>query len=119
MARKLRVQYPGAVYHVLNRGYRREAIFPEDEDRRQFLATLGQACGQTGWLVPALCLMPNHFHPVIETPRASLAAGMKWLLGREGRKPPEMQNSRTDPFPEDEIINGSHFLHFFQRSEWS
>jgi REP element-mobilizing transposase RayT len=81
MARKLRVEYPGAVYHLMNRGDRREPIFRDDEDRERFLCTLGEACGKTGWEVHALCLMPNHFHLVVETPRGNLVAGMKWLLG--------------------------------------
>lgn len=81
MARKLRVQYPGAIYHVMNRGDRREPIFKDDEDRQLFLKSLDQACGKTGWHVHAYCLMPNHFHLVLETPNANLVAGMKWLLG--------------------------------------
>ena len=62
MARKLSVQYPGAIYHVMNRGDRREAIFSDAEDHRRFLETLGEACAKTGWQVPAYCLMLNHFH---------------------------------------------------------
>lgn len=81
MSRKLRVEYEGAIYHVMNRGDRREAIFLDAEDRKSFIATLGQACAKTGWHVHALCLMGNHFHLVIETPQANLVAGMKWLLG--------------------------------------
>ena len=81
MARKLRVQYPGAIYHVLNRGDRREPIFRSDQDRLLFLETLSQACQKTGWQVHALCLMSNHFHMVVETPNANLVAGMKWFLG--------------------------------------
>jgi len=81
MARKLRVQYPGAIYHLMNRGDRREPIFKDDEDRRRFLETLGQACAKTGWQVQAYCLMLNHFHLVVETPKANLVAGMKWFLG--------------------------------------
>jgi REP element-mobilizing transposase RayT len=81
MARKLRVQYPGAIYHVMNRGDRREPIFKDDADRQRFLETLGQACIKTGWQVHAYCLMPNHFHLVVETPEANLVAGMKWFLG--------------------------------------
>ncbi len=81
MARKLRVQYPGAIYHVMNRGDRREPIFQDDKDRQLFLQTLGEACEKTGWHVHAWCLMPNHFHLVIETPKANLVAGMKWFLG--------------------------------------
>jgi REP element-mobilizing transposase RayT len=81
MARKLRVEYPGGIYHVMSRGDRREPIFNDDQDRELFLETLGQACAKTGWQVHAYCLMPNHFHLVIETPQANLVAGMKWLLG--------------------------------------
>ncbi len=76
MARKLRVQYPGAIYHVMNRGDRREPIFLTDSDRELFLETLSQACEKTDWLVHAWCLMSNHFHLVVETPRANLVAGM-------------------------------------------
>jgi putative transposase len=81
MARKLRLEYPGAIYHVLNRGDRREPIFRTDQDRRLFLETLAQTCRKTDWQVPALCLMSNHFHLVVETPGANLVAGMKWFLG--------------------------------------
>ena len=55
MARKVRIQYAGAVYHVMNRGDRREAIFGDDKDRELFLSTLGQACRKTGWQVHAYC----------------------------------------------------------------
>src|ERR1035438_10099662 len=81
MARKVRIQYPGAIYHVMNRGDRREAIFEDDEDRERLLQTLTQACEKTGWQVHAYCLMRNHFHLVIETPQPNLVVGMKWLLG--------------------------------------
>src|ERR1039458_1130885 len=95
MARKVRIQYAGAIYHVMNRGDRREAIFEDDEDRERrraglseddedrerLLETLTQACQKTGWQVHAYCLMRNHFHLVIETPQPNLVVGMKWLLG--------------------------------------
>ncbi|HEX5400420.1 MAG TPA: transposase [Verrucomicrobiae bacterium] len=81
MPRKLRVEYEDAIYHVMNRGDRREPIFEDDQDREIFLATLGEACAKTGWQVHALCLMPNHFHLVVETPQPNLVAGMKWFLG--------------------------------------
>ena len=80
MARKLRVQYEGAIYHVMNRGDRREDIFDNDSDRELFLKTLGEACAKTAWRIHAYCLMHNHFHLVVETPRANLVAGMKWFL---------------------------------------
>jgi putative transposase len=81
MARKLRVEYEGAIYHVLNRGDRREPIFKSDADRQLFLTTLDQCCKRTGWEVHAYVLMPNHFHLVVETPQANLVDGMKWFLG--------------------------------------
>ena len=55
MARKLRIQYPGALYHVMNRGDRREAIFEDDQDRHRFLSTLGETCAKTDWQVHAFC----------------------------------------------------------------
>ena len=81
MARQLRLEYAGAVYHVMSRGDRQEAIFLDDEDRRRFLKTLGEACEKAGWQVHAYCLMGNHFHLVMETPQPTLVAGMKWFLG--------------------------------------
>ena len=81
MARKLRIEYPGAIYHVMNRGDRREAIFHDDRDRELFVATLAEACGKAEWQVQAYCLMGNHFHLVVETPKGNLVAGMKWFLG--------------------------------------
>jgi putative transposase len=81
MARQLRLEYAGAIYHVMSRGDRQEEIFWDDEDRRRFLKTLGEACERAGWEVHAYCLMGNHFHLVVETPQPTLVAGMKWFLG--------------------------------------
>jgi putative transposase len=81
MPRALRIQYPGAIYHVINRGDRREPIFRDDVDRRRFITTLGEVCAKTDWQVHAYVLMPNHFHFVVETPNPNLVAGMKWFLG--------------------------------------
>src|SRR5438105_6821022 len=79
MARKARVEFAGAIYHVLDRGDRREAIFEDDEDRREFIGTLGEACARTGWRVHAFVLMSNHYHLLVETPEANLVAGMRWF----------------------------------------
>lgn len=81
MPRKPRIEYPGAVYHVLSRGNRQEAIFADPRDYRVFLETLGDACGRCGWRVHAFVLMGNHYHLLLETPEANLVAGMKWLQG--------------------------------------
>src|SRR5258707_4245890 len=72
MARKLRVEYLGAFYHVMNRGDRGKPIFRDAEDRQAFIDTLSEACAKTGWQVHALCLMGNHFHLIIETPQSNL-----------------------------------------------
>jgi REP element-mobilizing transposase RayT len=79
MARGLRIQFPGAYYHVMARGNRREAIFLDDEDRRFFLHALGQACQMTGWRIHAWILMNNHYHLFVETPEPNLVSGMQWL----------------------------------------
>jgi REP element-mobilizing transposase RayT len=80
MPRKLRVEFPGAIYHVMSRGDRREDIFRDDVDRQDFLKTLAEACTKTDWQVHAYCLMGNHSHLVVEMPEANLVAGMRWLL---------------------------------------
>jgi REP element-mobilizing transposase RayT len=79
VARQLRIEYEGAIYHLLNRGDRREDIFQGDADRKLFLATLAEVCAKTGWQVHAYCLMGNHYHLVVETPQANLVAGMSWF----------------------------------------
>lgn len=81
MPRPLRIEYPGAIYHVMNRGDRREAIYRDDEDCATFLRTPGEACGKTGWQVHAWCLMGNHFHLVLETTQANLVAGSAGCSG--------------------------------------
>jgi putative transposase len=68
-------------YHVMNRGDHQEPIFRGTRDRRLFLKTLGEACAKSDWQVHAGCLMGHHFHWVVETPKANLVEGMKWLLG--------------------------------------
>jgi putative transposase len=79
MPRKLRIQFAGAVYHVLDRGDRREEIFRDDADRKRFLDTLAEACERTGWRIHAYVLMSNHYHLLLEMPEPNLAAGMKWF----------------------------------------
>jgi putative transposase len=78
--RQLRIDFAGAIHHVMSRGDRRENIYIDDVDRQDFLKTLAEACQKTDWQVHAYCLMRNHFHLVVETPHANLADGMHWLL---------------------------------------
>ncbi len=81
MPRKPRIEFAGAVYHVMSRGNRQDAIFLDDRDCETFLDTLAEACGRTGWRVHAFVLMGNHYHLLLDTPQANLVAGMKWLQG--------------------------------------
>lgn len=81
MARPLRIQFPGAVYHVMARGDRGQEVVRDDQDRRRWLETLGDACVKTGWRVHAFVLMDNHYHLLLETPEPNLVDGMKWLQG--------------------------------------
>jgi REP element-mobilizing transposase RayT len=80
MARQLRIEYPGAIYHVMSRGDRKDPIFLDDGDGHDFIKTLAEACQKTGFEIHSYCLMKNHFHLVVETPEGNLAAGMRWLL---------------------------------------
>ena len=81
MPRQLRIEYPGAHYHVMSRGDRRQAIYRDDKDRIRFLETLEECCDKTGWLIHAYVLMGNHYHLLLETPEANLVTGMKWFQG--------------------------------------
>lgn len=79
MPRALRIEFAGAVYHVMARGQRRAAIVLDDEDRRQWMSTLEEAVIRSGWKLLAYALMGNHYHLLIETPQPTLVSGMKWL----------------------------------------
>jgi REP element-mobilizing transposase RayT len=81
MARPIRIQYPGAVYHVMARGNQGGEVFHDAPDRQTFLASLGEACAKTGWRIYAYVLMANHYHLLVETPEPNLVEGMKWLQG--------------------------------------
>ena len=81
MARPLRLEFPGAVYHITARGDRREPIFLDDEDRLRFIDLLSREVKQQGWLLFAFCLMDNHYHLLLETPQPNLVRGMRRLNG--------------------------------------
>ena len=74
MARKLRVEYPGAIYHAMNRGDRREPIFKDDLDRRRFVETLSELCTKTSWQVHAYCLMERLNNHTARNDALALAA---------------------------------------------
>jgi REP element-mobilizing transposase RayT len=81
MARPLRIEYAGAVYHVTSRGNARRPIFKDDKDRESFLNTLKRVNDRYHWLCHAYCLMNNHYHLVVETPEGNLSKGMRQLNG--------------------------------------
>lgn len=81
MGRAPRIEYSGALYHVMSRGNRQENIFLDDKDFHLFLETLEEACERTGWLIHAYVLMSNHYHLLLETPHPNLVDGMRWLQG--------------------------------------
>ena len=81
MARPLRIEYPGALYHVTSRGDRQEPIFDDDRDRTAFLNILGDVVSRFRWQCHAYCLMGNHYHLMIETPEGNLTKGMRQLNG--------------------------------------
>ena len=81
MARPLRLEFPGAVYHITARGDRKEAIFEDDNDRLAFIERLAREVNQQGWLLYAFCLMDNHYHLLLETPEPNLVRGMRRLNG--------------------------------------
>jgi putative transposase len=81
MARPLRIEYDGALYHITSRGNARKAIFKDDEDREAFLEILHSTNVRYNWLCHAYCLMDNHYHLIIETPDGNLSRGMRQLNG--------------------------------------
>lgn len=81
MARPLRLAFPHAVYHVTSRGNARQKIVRDDQDRQAWLSVLGHVIDRFGWLCHAYCLMDNHYHLLVETPRANLSLGMRQLNG--------------------------------------
>ena len=81
MARPLRIEYEGAVYHVTSRGNERKPIFKEDTDRSLFLDILHKVNKRYNLLCHAYCLMDNHYHLIIETPEGNLSKGMRQLNG--------------------------------------
>src|SRR5882672_8831382 len=81
MARPLRIEFPGAVYHVTSRGDRREPIFVDDEDRRILLDLVGQALSRFDAQMLAYCLMGNHYHFVVHTRKANLSLLMRHING--------------------------------------
>ena len=80
MARRLRIQYFDAIYHVMARGNGRHDIVEDDTDNGRLVACLEGAVRRSGWVLYAFVLLPNHLHLVLKTPRPNLAKGMQLSL---------------------------------------
>jgi len=81
MTRPLRIEYPGALHHVMSRGDNKQGIFLNDHDRERFFDIYSDIVDRLGWATFAWCLMGNHFHLVVETPDPNLSEGMRLLNG--------------------------------------
>lgn len=81
MARPLRIEYAGALYHVTSRGDGQEDIYLDDKDREIYLDVLQEVCERYNWVIHAYCLMSNHYHLLLETPDSNLSKGMRQLNG--------------------------------------
>src|SRR4051794_38783584 len=86
MARKPREEAEGAVHHVFNWGNNKQLLYRDDADRAGYLALLALVTVWTGWRCLAYCLMDNHMHLLVETPKANLGVGMQRLHGKYGRE---------------------------------
>ena len=121
MARKLRVQFPGAIYHVTIRGVERRALFLDDDDRERFLSRLADGVDLDGAHLYLYCLMSNHVHLVVETPRANISQFMQRLqtaytiyFNLRHNRAGHLMQDRFDSVPvagDDYLFNLSRYVH--------
>jgi hypothetical protein len=81
MARKPRLEFEGAIYHIINRGNYREVVFGTKGVAGAFKKALIEAAEKYQWVIHAYVVMSNHFHLAVETPEGNLVSGMAWLQG--------------------------------------
>jgi len=122
MPRRLRIEFDGAIYHVMTRGNARQDIVQDDDDRRRLLDDLGRAVTRNGWQLLCFVVMSNHFHLLLKTPRPNLARGMQgllssyahWCLRRRGRPGHLFQGRYKAELIEDESYywTVSRYIHF-------
>lgn len=121
MARKLRLEFAGACYHVLNRGNYRRDLFAGRGAAEAFVCCLGEAAERFGWRVHAFVVMRNHFHLAVETPEPNLSAGMRWLQGtwavrfnrlrREAGRPFQGRYKALYVEPGTPLAQVAHYIH--------
>jgi len=113
MARPLRIEFPGAIYHVMSRGTGRQTVFRDEGDYQRLCDGLAVVVSRSGWDLLSFVLMPNHFHLLVRTPQPNLSRGMQYLTsgyanwcGRRHRRPGPTFQGR---FKCDLIENESYF----------
>ncbi len=121
MAFRLRVEYPGAIYHVINRGNYRSWIFDDLRTQAAFEACLFEACERSAWLLHAFVVMSNHFHLALETPLGNLTTGMQWLESTFANRFNRLRDERGHLFqsrykallvgPEEALGAVCHYVH--------
>ncbi len=121
MARKLRLEYEGACYHVINRGNYRRDLFADKGAAEAFEGCLGESCGRFGWRVHAFVIMRNHFHLALETTEPNLSVGMKYLQGTWANRFNRYRGETGRPFqgrfkswhvqPGHALAQVAHYLH--------
>ncbi len=112
MARPLRLEFEGAIYHICARGVAREKIFACDDDKAAFLKIMGKVFDRFHWLCYAYCLMDNHYHLVIETREANLSKGMRQLNGLWA----QMFNGRNNSA--GHVFQSRFFSHVIERESY-
>lgn len=86
MARTPRIQFDGAIYHVINRGNYRQDLFARSGTAEAFEGTLFETCKRCGWELAAYCIMSNHYHLALTTPKGNLVEGVHWLQSTFGNR---------------------------------
>ena len=121
MARKLRLEFPGAGYHVINRGNYRGDVFGTEGAKAAFESCLFEACAKSGWVLHAFVVMSNHFHLALETPEANLVTGMQWLQATFANRFNKLRGERGHLFqgrykallvePGEALAQVGHYIH--------
>ncbi len=121
MSRKLRLEYAGAIYHVISRGNYRADVFRSDKTKAAFLRCLDEVCQKADWIVHAWAMMSNHYHLCLETPQPNLVEGMQWLQGTFAVRFNRLRNERGHLFQgryqallvDPEAVGAvCHYIHF-------
>jgi REP element-mobilizing transposase RayT len=115
---KHRIEVPGGRFHITNRGNGYADIFRDDVDYADFLRKFAEVVAECGWLCHAYCLMPNHYHLVVETPEANRAFGMQRLNGRWARwfnrRHGRVGHLFQGPYRDEPISQDEHLLELFR-----